>query len=510
MDKKIEAFNEYFKSRVTDNIDRYGIPFETDDYKYFYDTGTGKVLQCDEPMFYLLCHLFENKGRVNPEQIDLTEEELKEAADELKAAMEEEHIFAAEKFERFICPHVDNFEELVGKECKQLILEVTEKCNLRCRYCIYGDETKNFRSFSMKNMTFDIAKKAMDYALTIAGDSMILAFYGGEPLIQYPLVRDCTEYFKEHYKGEEVSFVLTSNLTLLTEEMAEYFRDNQFLITCSLDGDEETHNQNRPYCGGKGSFDDTMRGLKLLVAAYGEDAKEHISINMVVDKPHTMEKFDRMDAFFHNLTWLPEGMNITTSYAGRDEWCEQTKLIPNIDIIKNTMGFHDLFGDWVFEKMRKEQKEILLGSMVKDALLDIHKRVIRDMPVIDCALNGCCVPGNRRLYVTVDGEFSACERIGNSPSIGNVEEGIDLERVKKYYIDDYMNQSLENCSNCWAVQLCGVCYARGYDKDGLDMKRKKMLCESARFTLYNALKRYHILLEECPEMLEAYNEIEIN
>lgn len=509
MDKQIEEFNQYFSNVAADNIDRYGIPFATDKNKYFYDTGTGKVLQCSEPLYKLLCNLFENKGVLNPEQLNISGEELKTAISELKEAMEEEHIFAAERFQTFICPHADNLENMVGKECKQLILEVTESCNLRCRYCIYGEETMNFRSFGMKSMTFDIAKKAIDYVLTIAGDDMILAFYGGEPLIQYPLIQQCTEYFKEHYKGNKASFVLTSNLTLLTEEMAKYFHENKFMITCSLDGDKETHNTNRPYCGGAGSFDDTIKGLKLLADIYGEDIKDRISINAVVDRPHTAEKFERMDAFFHSLTWLPEGTNIMVSYAGRDEYSQREELFSNNEIIKNTMGFHDKFGDWIFERMRKNQKEELMGSMIKDELLDIHKRVIRDEPILDCALNGCCVPGNRRLYVTVDGELSACERIGYSPSIGNVETGIDLENVKKYYVDDYMNQSIKDCSNCWAVQICSICYARCFDKGGLDMKRKRAVCESNRFVYYKTLIRYHTLLEEHPEMLEAYNEIEI-
>lgn len=508
MDKRIEEFNKYFGSVVTDNIDRYGIPFSTERYKYFFDTGTGKVLRCTEPTFHLLCHLFEHMGKVNPEELALSEEEFDIAVGELKKAIDNENILKAKKFETFVCAHTQNLEEIVGKECKQLILEVTEKCNLRCRYCIYGEETKNFRTFSTKDMTFDIAKKAMDYALSIASDNMILSFYGGEPLIQYKLIRTCTEYFKEHFQGEKISFVMTSNLTLLTKEMADFFSEHKFVITCSLDGDRENQNRNRPYAGGVGSFDDTIRGLKLLVDSYGDDAKEHVFVNTVIDRPYTTEKFEKIDTFFRSLTWLPEGA-VTTSYAARDEWDENIELSPNKELIHGGLAIVDTFGDWIFEKMREKDSEYFSENIVKDSLLNIHKRLLYNKPLENCSLNGCCVPGARRLYVTVDGKFSLCERIGNVPDIGNVEEGINLEKIKKYYIDEYIEQSIKNCSNCWAVQMCNVCYARCFDENGLDMKRKKMLCESMRFSLYDALRRYYTIVEENPEMLQKYNETDL-
>lgn len=509
MDKRIKEFNEFFEGVVTDNIDRYGIPFSTERYKYFFDTGTGKVLRCSEPTYRLLCNLFEHRGRVDSESLNLNKEELDIATEELRSAINNENIFKAQKFDTFVCAHTQELEEIVGKECKQLILEVTEKCNLRCRYCVYGEETHNFRSFSTKDMTFDIAKKAMDYALGIAADKMILSFYGGEPLIQYELIRKCTEYFKSRFQGEELSFVLTSNLTLLTKEMADFFSENKFVITCSLDGDRENQNLNRPYAGGSGSFDDTMRGLKLLVEAYGDDAKEHVFVNTVIDRPYTTEKFENINAFFRSLTWLSEDA-VRTSYVGRDEWDENIELSPNQDLFNNRMAIVDTFGDWIFKKMRDKDFDNFSDNIVKDSLLDIHKRILCNKPFENCPLNGCCIPGARRLYVTVDGKFSLCERIGNSPDIGNVEEGINIEKIRKYYVDEYMEQSIRNCSNCWAVQMCRVCYARCFDENGLDMKRKKMICESTRFSLYSALCRYYTIVEENPEMLQAYNEIELS
>ena len=79
-----------------------------------------------------------------------------------------------------------------------------------------------------------------------------------------------------------------------------------------------------------------------------------------------------------------------------------------------------------------------MGKYVK-RLLKIHKRGLSDTPMKKYYFNGCCIPGGRRLYITVDGEYHICERIGEAPNIGNVMNGIDIPRIQEKYIDEYIN-----------------------------------------------------------------------
>ncbi|MBO5469663.1 MAG: hypothetical protein J6A03_08015 [Lachnospiraceae bacterium] len=148
-----------------EDFDRYGIPFATKNHTYFFDSGTGKVLQCTKEMYTLLINLFENKGKIK--NLNLAPSVIEDTIQELKETIEKENIFKARKLESFNCAHVNNLEGLVDQGCQQLILEATEECNLRCRYCIYGDDTKNFRDFGNKRMSFDIAKKAIDFFATM-------------------------------------------------------------------------------------------------------------------------------------------------------------------------------------------------------------------------------------------------------------------------------------------------------------------------------------------------------
>lgn len=489
-----------------DDFDRYGIPFATQNHTYFFDSGTGKVLQCTKEMYMLLINLFENKGKIK--NLELPQTVIDDTIQELKETIANENIFKARKLDGFNCAHVNNLDGLLDQGCQQLILEVTEECNLRCRYCIYGDDTKNFRNFGNKRMSFDTAKKAIDFFGEHADKEhdLIVSFYGGEPLLNYELIVEAVDYSKRVLRNR-VSFNLTSNLTVLNRQMAEFFAKNDFRIICSLDGDEQTHNENRILKNGTGSYEKTMAGLNLLYQCYDESQRKHIGVNSVIVPPYSEERFERVNKFFDKLPYFDEQSPQSVSYEGRDVIAGDTCLSSNMDIVRFSKEDRYDLVKWEYGKF-SEKKEKIFSDMMDAGLKDIHNRRISDIPFVDSGLNACCVPGIQRLYVSVEGNFYACERIGNSPAIGNIQDGISLERVRKYYVDEYARQSKENCGRCWALQLCTVCYARCYDDGGLDMKRKKVLCEGCRSEMYKMLILYHTVLEEQPELLMKYNKDE--
>lgn len=502
---------KYFEeiSDPKSGIDRYGIPFRTVKKKYFYDTGTGKVFELGNNVYDLLIHLFRNKGKYVAEDLDMEEGELEAACMELAEAIDNENIFKSRAMDGFNCAQVNELEEQMGNGSKMLILEVTEKCNLRCKYCIYNEHTENYRSFGFKEMTEETAIKAIDHYFDHAGPEVkpTLSFYGGEPLLNFKVIKAATEYFDKRSKElkAEPSYGITSNLTKMNKEIAEFFHKHKFIVMCSLDGDREIQDENRPMADGSSSFDKTMAGLKLLVEEYGDDAGEDISINAVVTRPYSADKYKRMNDFFGGLEFLSDNMHIRTTYAGYDNRSDTTELEPNMDMVDNTIiGNDGDMSDWEFDNCHKE--DVVLTEFLEQQLLNIHKRRISDVPFKDSGLNACCIPTVNRLYVTVDGKFGLCERVGNAPYVGDVDNGIDVDRIKKYYVNDYTAKSIENCKNCWAFYLCDVCYARCYDENGLDMHRKQYLCESCRYVTYSSLIKYHMLLEERPEWLEKYND----
>lgn len=104
-----------------------------------------------------------------------------------------------------------------------LVLQVTQKCNLRCSYCVYSGDYKN-RNHSQKEMSWETAKEAVDYLYghSMSSEDIYISFYGGEPLLMFRLIKEVVEYVKREYCQRTVHFNLTTNGTLFTPEIVQY------------------------------------------------------------------------------------------------------------------------------------------------------------------------------------------------------------------------------------------------------------------------------------------------
>lgn len=300
-------------------------------------------------------------------------------------------------------------------------------------------------------------------------------------------------------RGEKkVTFSMTTNGVLMTEEKAEYFASiPEFSLMFSIDGDEKTHNEHRKLENGRGSFELSLKGFQNALKAYG-DRRKMISVSTVVSPPYTKEKFEDMQGFFEQYA---KDLNMNCTYV---ELSENNAPIYTEEERENLENRMPLLA-WDKQKTPSEKEKSFTYYPQIGAFMGIHTRPICDEPFVWHKFNGCCVPGTRRLYVTTEGKFLACERIGEAPSIGDVEKGFDIEAIKKYYIDEYMQKSLVECQNCWASTLCGICYANCYDANGLNMKKKMACCEEEKYTVEQQLIYYHEILENNPELLEPLN-----
>ncbi|CDM67999.1 Fe-S oxidoreductase [Clostridium bornimense] len=518
MESTASRLKSLFDLKKSNEIFRLGKLFKTENIHYFYDLGTSKVLQLDDEAYEILNFLFDRENRMDWDDFveTLGDKHLK-ALDQLEEIIEDENLFLAPKMERlYTRNHCENLENIVNNDLKQVILELTGKCNLRCGYCIYNDDYDGNRNFNSNDMNKEVAKAAIDYTIKHSNGEVAVTFYGGEPLLNFELLKWSMEYAKETIKDRTVTFSFTTNLTLVTKEIAEYLSTvDNLTVLCSLDGPEEVQNSYRKYVDGRGTFNDAIRGLKYLVQAFEKNDTNTISINGVFAPPYSFEKAEKVNRFFQELSWLPESTDINVTYPSdgsiKDSSAIQ-ELLENPIYIKEGKLINTLY-EWSKEKIDEfdlkldDTKMITMGGIQK-RLLGIHNRRISKEPLIKQNFNGCCVPGSRRLYVDTKGDFYLCERIGNSPSIGNVYDGMDFDKIKKYYIEDYSNGSIEECSKCWASALCYKCYAENYTKDGFNKEYKNSRCDSVRDSIEDGLSLYHYILETNPEKLDILNEIE--
>lgn len=182
-------------------------------------------------------------------------------------------------------PETEKLPILLQNSLSQLILQVTQKCNLNCHYCAYSGGYAN-RTHSQKDMSFETAKAAMDYFIAHSKDSESLAvsFYGGEPLLKVDLIKKCIAYCRENMEGKPLAFNLTTNGTLLTGSVMDFLVQENVGLMFSLDGPREIHDRNRRFAkSDKGSYDVVIRNLRALKDKYPEFYKDHVTFNAVMD-----------------------------------------------------------------------------------------------------------------------------------------------------------------------------------------------------------------------------------
>lgn len=489
--------------------------FKTDLNNYIYDTGTNKVLSCEKNEYEILEKII--SGELEEIiQLDTKDEKFHEALVNVKQAVEEEDILKAgpNNFKFCSSGHFEEFDKSLNGELDQIILELTEACNLRCGYCIYNDNYEGKRNFGYENMTKEVAKKSIEYAKEHGSKTkgVSVTFYGGEPLINYDLLKYSIEYAKEIITDRELTFSFTTNLTLMTKEKAEYFASVDGLsIACSIDGPEDIHNAYRKDINGVGSFSRAIKGLKSLIEAFGDEAKNRITFSMVFAPPYSEEKLEKINNFFDSLDWLPREIGKIVSYPNVTNINYKEANIANKN---NTNKIESPLLRWSKNKYNnglkgKEDKEFFAKSVVESPLIKIQKRQLFKKCNDKYYLNGCCIPGSRKIYVTIKGNFLVCERIDGSPIIGNIYEGLDKEKIKRELIDDYVKASIKDCSSCWGARMCRVCHGQCYTDKEFDIEKKRYYCNNSRESLLNYLIFYHKCLENDAESLEYMNDVEI-
>lgn len=515
MNIEMSQFEEYRKSFLELKGDyrfsRLGKVFCTTNNKYFYDTGTGKIFSLDNDLYNILNCFSATDDFEKIFDLGISNNNLLIALEKISKTILDEKILNAPPVKTMTCNELVT-KKLEDLQLRHICLEMTERCNLRCKYCIYQEGNGAFREFGQRDMTFDIAKKAIDLLSLSEEEEVFVSFYGGEPLLKFELIKQCIDYCKEKLSNKKVNYNMTTNCTLITKEIATYLASiENYFTTVSIDGPEKIHDKNRIFVNGSGSFKKAINGLKLLIAAEGEHASRRVKLNMVLDDTDT-ETLDTLQSFINNSDILPKEMDISTSYISIGDTNSKYLGVDTDEDRKIVYNDVDPLLDWNIDKIRTNPKSLNNNNLIsKDSinkeLFYIHKRLLIDEPIKSYFMNGCCIPGARRLYVTVDGNFAMCERIGPAPFIGNVNDGLDFKAIKKHYFDDFIKEASKFCNDCWAVTLCSLCYLNCYNEDGINMPYRHRHCLVNRRILEKDLISYHEILENNPESLEYLNEI---
>lgn len=448
---------------------------------YLYDVNTKMIVNISKELFDFLKSNENRKELIIPTMLE----------DEVDRLMKYEIFSKTDTGYQIEYPQSNNLEDILNNCMKIMTLQVTQNCNLRCKYCVYSGSYSN-RVHSNKRMSYDTARKAIDflYAHSSMTAAVSLGFYGGEPLLEFDLMKKCVEYAREKFSGKDLSFTLTTNATLLTEEIMDFFVENNFFVTISFDGPQEVQDKNRIMADGeRGSFNAVMENVDTFLNKY-PDFSWHVSFNAVLDPTND---FCCSNDFFMNFETVKNitanGVLISTDGLKKElERDEAFSIAYNYEMFKNFLWSCGKL-DEIGSKLSVAYIEQLEKLVAKRAIgLEKNKKYAHP--------GGPCLIGVHKFFVNAEGNFYPCERVDESAEIariGNLDSGFDYNRIKELLSIGKITE--RECKNCWAFQFCIQCFRSAVDGDRLSKENRLEKCAVSKHNAEESIKDYIVLKE---------------
>ncbi len=362
---------------------------------------------------------------------EITAQDLQETVQEILELKDAGMLFTEDIYEKYI-GDFKNRQTVV----KALCLHIAHDCNLACKYC-FAEEGEYHGRRAL--MSFEVGKKALDFLVANSGNRVNLEvdFFGGEPLMNWQVVKDLVNYGRslEEPHHKKFRFTLTTNGVLLNEEVLEFVNREMANVVLSIDGRKEVHDRMRPHRGGQGSYDE-------VVPKYQHVAESRNQMNYYVRGTFTHHNLDfaedvrhLADLGFEQISVEPVVAADTEDYALREE-----------DVSQILEEYDKLALEYI--RRKKEGK----GFNFFHYMIDLEGG-----PCVAKRLSGCG-SGTEYLAVTPWGDFYPCHQfVGQEEFLmGNVDEGIVRTDIRDRF----------KCCNVYAKPKCKDCFAKFYCSGG--------------------------------------------
>jgi len=439
--------------------------FTFDDLKIILDVNSGSISLTDDITCKVFNGLIASKGNENDfysQVADLSQEELGEVLSELEEMYKEGSFLSADRYEN----HADSTVEPV---LKSLCLHVSHDCNLRCRYCFAG--TGNFGG-QRKNMPLEVGKSALDFLLKNSGERKYceVDFFGGEPLLNFQVIRELVTYGKTQAEkaGKNFRFTLTTNGVLLNDRVREFLNKEGISVVLSLDGRKKVNDYMRPFPEGQGSYE-------TIVPKFKEFVDSRNGQNYYLRGTYTRKNLHFSEDVLHMFDL---GFKIVS-------------VEPVVAPPEEDYAFQEEDKPIIREEYRKLTREYLKRKGQGEDIQFFHFNMDLDGgPCLPKRLTGCGA-GYQYMAVTPDGELYPCHQfVGESEYyLGDVWSGIENKAISRKFQEAHIYN--KECKDCWARFLCsGGCHANAVHHSGDVSKPYSLGCFMQKVRLECAIYLY--------------------
>ncbi|MBR5578383.1 MAG: thioether cross-link-forming SCIFF peptide maturase [Lachnospiraceae bacterium] len=443
--------------------------YKLNGYNIVLDTCSGAIHIVDEVVYDMIA-LYPTKSKEDiieemlekySHREDVTRQELQLCVEDIEALIQSKKLFTEDNFAEL----AGTFKERSGNVVKALCLHVAHTCNLNCSYC-FASQGKYQGERAL--MSLEVGKRAIDYLIENSGTrrNLEVDFFGGEPLMNWEVVKGVVAYARsvEKEKNKNFRFTLTTNGVLIDDEVIEFANKEMSNVVLSLDGRREIHDLTRVDYAGKGSYDNIVPKFKKLVEARGGKNYYMRGTFTHANPDFTKDVFHIADLGFTELSMEPVVCDPSDPMALTAE---------DLEIVKEHYEI-------LAKEMLKRKKEGR-GFTFYHYMIDLTEG-----PCIYKRISGCG-SGTEYMAVTPWGDLYPCHQfVGEEEyKLGDIWKGVTVTEKR----EEFRNcnaYARKDCENCWAKLYCsGGCAANAYHatgtikgiyEDGCELFRKRIEC----------------------------------
>ncbi len=434
--------------------------YKLNGYNIILDVNSGCVHVVDEVAYDIISdYEHKSKDEIKTDILkkyhhrpDVTDQDIEGVFEDIELLKAEGKLFTEDKF-RALASQFKKRQSVI----KAICLHVAHDCNLACKYCFACEgEYHGPRGL----MSFEVGKKALDFLVENSGTrkNLEVDFFGGEPSLNFEVVKRLVEYGRsiEKAAGKNFRFTYTTNGVILTDEIMDFCNREMSNVVLSLDGRKEVNDRMRVNRGGGGSYDNIVPKFQKFVETRGGKDYYIRGTYSAFNKDFAADILHMADLSFKEISIEPVVAEPTAPYALKEE--DLPHLLEQYEILAKEM-------------IRRNKKGE--GFTFYHYMIDLDGG-----PCVVKRVSGCGV-GTEYMAVTPEGDLYPCHQFVGNPDfkLGNVFDGVSNAEVCEQFKQCNIYSHSE-CDNCFARMYCsGGCAANAYNSTGSVNGVYKLGCE---------------------------------